>query len=97
MMECPPPRIPLALRRAPPAPPMLELDRLTVGGFASIRALEDFRIGALNVLTGPNGGGKLNFIALFAMAAAFAGGHFQMFIAQHDGADAPLFGGRKAY
>lgn len=74
---------------------MLDLDRLTVRGFTSIRALEDFRLGALNVLIGPNGGGKTNFIALFAMAAALARGRLQVFTAQHDGADALLFGGRK--
>lgn len=74
---------------------MLDLDRLTVRGFTSIRALEDFRLGALNVLIGPNGGGKSNFIALFAMAAALARGRLQAFTAQHDGADALLFGGRK--
>ena len=74
---------------------MLDLDRLTVRGFTSIRALEDFRLGALNVLIGPNGAGKTNFIALFAMAAALARGRLQAFTAQHDGADALLFGGRK--
>ena len=74
---------------------MLDLDRLTVRGFTSIRALEDFQLGALNVLIGPNGGGKTNFIDLFGMTAALAGGRLQTFIAQRDGPDALLFGGRK--
>ena len=74
---------------------MARLDRLTIRGFKSIRALEDFEPKNLNVLIGPNGAGKSNFISLFHMLAELAGRRLQLFVAQQDGPDALLFGGRK--
>ena len=44
---------------------MPQLECLTVRGFKSIRALEDFELRNLNVLIGTNGAGKSNFIDLF--------------------------------
>ena len=74
---------------------MPRLDRLAIRGFKSIRALEDFEPQALNVLIGPNGAGKTNFIDLFRMLARIADGRLQVFVAEQDGPDALLFGGRK--
>ena len=71
------------------------LKRITVRGFKSIRALEDFELRNLNVLIGANGAGKSNFIGLFHMLAALAGQRLQRFVAEQDGPDALLFGGRK--
>ena len=74
---------------------MPHLDRLTVRGFKSIRALEEFELGSLNVLIGPNGAGKTNFMDLFRMLGNLAEQRLQVFVAAHDGPDALLFGGRK--
>ncbi len=74
---------------------MPKLDRLTVRGFKSIRALEDFELRDLNVLIGANGAGKSNFISLFQMLAALADGNLQRYVGQHDGPDALLFNARK--
>ena len=71
------------------------LDRLAVRGFKSIRALEDFEPRALNVLIGPNGAGRSNFFDLFRMLAKMADGRLQLFVAELDGPDALLFGGRR--
>ena len=74
---------------------MSRLDRLTVRGFKSILALEGFEPRSLNVLIGPNGVGKSNFIDLFRMLAHVADQRLQVFVAGQDGPDALLFGGRK--
>ena len=74
---------------------MAKLESLTVRGFKSIRSLEDFKPGRLNVLIGANGAGKSNFIGLFHMLACVVEKRLQVFVAEHDGPDALLFGGRK--
>ncbi len=70
------------------------LERVTVRGFKSIRQLEGFELGRLNVLIGANGAGKSNFISLFNMLAAIMARRLQAFVAQSGGPDALLFGGR---
>ena len=74
---------------------MIRVDRVTVRGFKSIRALEEFELGDLTVLIGPNGAGKSNFLDLFRMGARIAEERLQIFVAEHDGPDAMLFGGAK--
>lgn len=74
---------------------MSRLDRLDIRGFKSIRALDGFEPRALNVLIGPNGAGKSNFIDLFHMLARMAEQRLQVYVAQQDGPDALLFGGRR--
>ncbi len=74
---------------------MPQLERLTVRGFKSIRALEDFELRPLNVLLGANGAGKSNFINLFRMLAELSEQRLQRFVAEQDGPDALLFGGRR--
>ena len=69
--------------------------RLTVRGFKSIRTLESFELGALNVLIGANGAGKSNFVDLFALAGALARGNLELAVARQGGPDAVLFGGRE--
>ena len=71
------------------------LDRITIRGFKSIRALEEFELRALNILIGANGAGKSNFITFFEMLARTREQRFQHFVEEHDGPDALLFGGRK--
>ena len=74
---------------------MPRLDRLDIRGFKSIRALDGFEPRALNVLIGPNGAGKSNFVDLFRMLGRMAEERFQVFVAEQDGPDGLLFGGRK--
>ena len=72
---------------------MIRLDRLSVHGFESIRALDNFDPGALTVLIGSNGAGKSNFMDLFRMTARLAARGLRSFVATNDGSDAMLFGG----
>lgn len=74
---------------------MARLDYLTVRGFKSIRALEDFELRPLNVMIGANGAGKSNFLDLFRMLAQLADGRLQLFTKAERGPDALLFGGRR--
>jgi predicted ATPase len=39
------------------------IDKITLKGFKSIRSLEDFELGPVNVLIGANGSGKTNFVS----------------------------------
>lgn len=74
---------------------MARLDRVTVFGFKSIRALEDFEVQPLNVMIGANGAGKSNFLNLFRMLAELADRRLQLFIQGEGGPDALLFGSRR--
>jgi predicted ATPase len=74
---------------------MAQLKRITVRGYKSIRALEDFELRSLNVLIGANGAGKSNFISLFRMLADLVEKRLQLFVRDEDGPDALLFGSRK--
>lgn len=46
------------------------LDKITIKGFKSIKALDDFALNKLNVFIGANGAGKSNFIEVFRMLRA---------------------------
>ncbi len=79
------------------------LDKLTIKGFKSIRALENFELTNLNVLIGGNGAGKSNFIDFFRMLRAMmelplpglASANLQAYIADGGGSDDFLFNGPK--
>ena len=71
------------------------IGRLTVRGFKSIQALEDFEVHGLNVLVGANGAGKSNLMSLFRMVSELAAGRLQLFVKREGRADALLFGGRR--
>lgn len=79
------------------------LDRITIMGFKSIRALEDFELTALNVLIGANGAGKSNFIDFFRMLRAMmelplpglSSASLKTYIADGGGSDDFLFNGPK--
>jgi predicted ATPase len=79
------------------------LDKLTIKGFKSIRALENFELTNLNVLIGGNGAGKSNFIDFFRMLRAMmelplpglASASLQSYIADGGGSDDFLFNGPK--
>lgn len=74
---------------------MAQLRSLTLRGYKSIRALEDFELRSLNVLIGANGAGKSNLISLFEMLAALVEQRLQTYVQENDGPDALLFGTRK--
>ena len=69
--------------------------KLTIEGFKSIRKLEDFELGALNVLIGANGAGKSNFVSFFRLLRDLIRQRLQTAIAVEGGADSCLFLGPK--
>ena len=74
---------------------MARIDRLTVRGFKSVRALEDFELRGLNVLIGANGAGKSNLLSLFRMLEQLSRKRLQLFVRDSGGPDGLLFGGRR--
>lgn len=74
---------------------MTKIDRLTIQGFQSIRNLQDFELGDLNVLIGPNGAGKSNFINFFRMLSELVEGRLQTWVQKRGGADRILSYGTK--
>ena len=71
------------------------IKKLTIEGFKSIRKMENFELGALNVLIGANGAGKSNFVSFFRLLRDLIQQRLQMAIAVEGGADSWLFLGPK--
>lgn len=71
------------------------LNRISIEGFKSIRALEDFPLGPLNVLIGPNGAGKSNLVDFFRMLRAMSEEGLAGFVHIMGGADGFFFNGPK--
>jgi predicted ATPase len=46
------------------------ISKLTIKGYKSIRNLENFELRNINILIGPNGGGKSNFLSFFELLKA---------------------------
>jgi predicted ATPase len=70
--------------------------KLTIEGFKSIRRLEDFPLGPVNVLIGANGAGKSNFITFFRLVREMLRQRLQLALATMEGgADACLYLGPK--
>ena len=86
---------PLALVLRTENSALARLERLSVRGFKSIRALEEFELRGVNVLIGANGAGKSNFADVFRLLSQLAHGRLQVFVKHESGADALLFGGRR--
>ena len=74
---------------------MPELDTITVKGFKSIASIEKLKLGAINVLIGPNGSVKSNFIGVFSFLHAIREGQLQDYVARAGGADKVLHFGAK--
>lgn len=72
------------------------VSRITIRGYKSIRALENFELRQLNVLIGANGAGKSNFIGMFRLLSAAATGNFRLFVAHAGGAELLCFAGEEA-
>lgn len=60
---------------------------ITIEGFKSIRRLESFPLGSMNVLIGANGAGKSNFVEFFRLVRAIANHGLQRFVNINGGAD----------
>ena len=73
------------------------LNKLTIQGFKSIRSLQDFELGQLNLLIGGNGAGKSNFVEIFRMLRAMVDQGFDDYVLTRGGADDFLFNGPKRY
>lgn len=71
------------------------IDKITLKGFKSIRALEDFELGSINVLIGANGSGKSNFVSFFSFLHELVEGRLELAVNKGGGADAHLFLGPK--
>jgi predicted ATPase len=73
----------------------IALQRITLKGFKTIRELNGFEPGAMNVLIGPNGAGKSNFISFFRLLSWMLTppGQLQTHVAMLGGANALLYKG----
>jgi predicted ATPase len=67
------------------------IDKITIKGYKSIRDLEAFDLGHINVLIGPNGAGKSNFVSLFRLLRDLIDEKLQLALATEGGADAFLY------
>ncbi|WP_377474950.1 MAG: AAA family ATPase [Microcoleus anatoxicus] len=73
---------------------MNRLQRLTLNGFKSIKAM-DLELHPLNILIGANGAGKSNLISFFKMLNEMMAGRFQLYIARSGSAQSLLHFGPK--
>ena len=71
------------------------IDTITLEGFKSIRSLEDFKLGKVNVLIGANGSGKSNFVSFFSLLREMVEGRLEKAVNKAGGADVHLFLGPK--
>jgi predicted ATPase len=74
---------------------MPELETITIKGFKSIAAIEELKLGAINVVIGANGAGKSNFIEVFSFLHALRLGHLQYYVLKVGGAEKMLHFGSK--
>ena len=70
------------------------IDRIQIHGFKSIRHA-DIHLNSLNVLIGPNGVGKSNFIGLFKLVNNVIERRLQVYVGTTGGAGSLLHFGRK--
>ena len=73
----------------------MKVQSLTIRGYKSLRALEEFQLRNLNIIVGANGAGKSNFLSFFKLASALAQGNLQTYVQLQGGPDALLYGTRK--
>jgi predicted ATPase len=71
------------------------IDKIHVEGFKSMRSM-DLTLRNLNVLIGPNGVGKSNFVSLFRLLNQLIEKRLQVHVAASGGAEALLHFGRKS-
>lgn len=71
------------------------LDKVTIKGFKSIRAVEELEIRPINALIGANGSGKSNFIEALSFLQAIRAGNLQAYVGRAGGANTLLHFGAK--
>ena len=71
------------------------INNISIKGFKSLKEINRFELGNLNIIIGANGSGKSNFIQIFHMLSAIAQNGFSKFILERGGADNFLFNGPK--
>lgn len=71
------------------------LSKLTIRGFKSIEALDEFMLEKVNVLIGANGTGKSNFVDFFRLLRAMADEGMARYVLESSGADGFFFLGPK--
>ncbi len=74
---------------------MQKIHTITIHGFKSIRAIDELKLGAINVVIGANGSGKSNFIGVFSFLRAISLGGLQEYVAKAGGAEKVAFFGSK--
>lgn len=70
------------------------IDKLVIKGFKSLQDVE-LELGKLNVLIGPNGGGKSNLVSYFDMLREMLDKRLQLWVAKRGGANRVLTYGSK--
>lgn len=74
---------------------MSQVNSISIKGYKSIKNLEEFKLGSLNVLVGPNGAGKSNFISVFKLLNEIVEERLQNYVATSGGAHIFLYYGPK--
>ena len=74
---------------------MTSLDCITIRGFRSLKALEEFELAPINVMIGANGAGKSNFIRVFSFLNNLRRARLQEYVARAGGADRLLYFGSR--
>ncbi len=69
------------------------LDKISINGFKSIKALHDFSLESLNIMVGCNGAGKSNFMDFFRMLSAMSQESLVAFITEKGGPDGFFYNG----
>ncbi len=70
------------------------VDKLTIKGFKTLQDVE-LELGQLNVLIGPNGGGKSNLVSYFHMLQEMVGGRLRIWTGSQGGANRVMTYGAK--
>lgn len=69
------------------------IEWISLRGYKSIKALDDFKLKSINVLIGANGSGKSNFVSFFSMLRELSEGRLELLVNKAGGADTHLFNG----
>lgn len=74
---------------------MAKLTKIGVGGFKSIKNLQQLELRPANILIGSNGAGKSNLVSFLNLLKAIADGNLQGYVGKAGGAETLLYYGAK--